>query len=111
MSRKKPLVVIYKVSRLFFNTLTADYQYSLLSEDNSMQTIQMHLSKKQKTFLQFFFAFFKSTLKFEHFAKKMTLIAYEFRNYRPRKTWLDKCLKNPVKDDPSTGNMVNGPNY
>ena len=103
--------MIYKVSGLFVNTLTADDQYSLLSEDNSMQTIQMHLSKKQKTFLQFFFALFKSTLKFEHFAKKMTLIAYEFRNYRPRKTWLDKCLKNPVKDDPSTGNMVNGPNY
>ena len=32
-----------------------------------------------------------------------------FRNYEPRKTWLDKCLKSPVGDDPSTSNMVNGP--
>ena len=74
--------MIYKVSGLFVNTLTADDQYSLLSEDNSMQTIQMHLSEKQKTFLQFFFAFFKSTLNFEHFAKKMTLITYEFPKLR-----------------------------
>ena len=24
-----------------------------------------------------------------------------------RKTWLDKCLKSPVSEDPSTSNMVN----
>ena len=29
------------------------------------------------------------------------------RNYGLSKTWLDKCLKNPVSKDPSTGNMVN----
>ena len=31
-----------------------------------------------------------------------------FRNYRPRKTCLDKCLKTPVWEDVSTGDMVNG---
>ena len=36
--------------RLFLNTLTVDDKYSLLSRDNSMQTIQMQLSEKQKTF-------------------------------------------------------------
>ena len=28
--------------------------------------------------------------------------------YGLRKTWLDKCLKNPVSEDPSRGIMVNG---
>ena len=31
-----------------------------------------------------------------------------FRNYGLRKTGLDKSLKSPVSEDPSTGNMVNG---
>ena len=41
-----------------------------------MHTIQMHLSQKQKIFSRFFAAFFESALNFEHFQKKMTLIAY-----------------------------------
>ena len=43
-----------------------------------MQTIQMHLSQKQNAFSQFFSAFFKYALNFEHFQKKMTLLAYVF---------------------------------
>ena len=43
-----------------------------------MQTIQMHLSRTQKTFSEFLCAFLKCTANFEHFQKKMTLIAYEF---------------------------------
>ena len=43
-----------------------------------MQTIQMDLSQKQEIFSQFFCAFFESALNFEHFQKKMTLIAYVF---------------------------------
>ena len=43
-----------------------------------MQTIQMHLSQKQKVFSQFFAAFFEFSLNFEHFKKKMTLIGYVF---------------------------------
>ena len=31
-----------------------------------------------------------------------------FWDYRLQKTWLDKCLKSPVPEDPSTSNMVNG---
>ena len=38
----------------------------------------MHLSQKQKIFSEFFSAFFESALNFEHFQKKMTLIAYVF---------------------------------
>ena len=43
-----------------------------------MQTIQMHLSQKQNVFSQFFAAFFKFELNFEHFQKNMTLIPYVF---------------------------------
>ena len=43
-----------------------------------MYTIQMHLSQKEKIFCEFFSAFSESALNFEHFQKKMTLIAYVF---------------------------------
>ena len=32
----------------------------------------------------------------------------DFRNYRLRKRWLDKCLQNPASEYPSTNNMLNG---
>ena len=64
----------------FLNTLTADDKYCLISKDSSMQTIQMPLSQKQKIFSEFFSAFCESALNFEHFQKKMTLIAYVFPN-------------------------------
>ena len=50
-----------------------------------METIHMHLSQKQNIFSEFFSAFFESTLNFEHFLKKMTLIAYVFSKLPPRK--------------------------
>ena len=34
-----------------------------------------------------------------------------FRNYRLGKTWLDKCLKCPVSDNPLRENLVNGPKH
>ena len=67
---KKSLLVICKISRLFPNTLSADGKYSLLNRDNLRQPIQMQVSRKQKTFSQFFSAFLKSNLNFEHFLKK-----------------------------------------
>ena len=45
-------------------------KYSLLNRDNLTQPIQMQLSQKQKTFSEFFCAFLKSSLNFEHFQKK-----------------------------------------
>ena len=50
-----------------------------------MQTIQMHLSEKQKTFSHFYCAFFKSKSNFEHFQNKMTLIAYVIPKLRASK--------------------------
>ena len=67
---KSFLLVICKISRLFPNTLSAHGKYSLLNRDNLTQPIQMQLSRKQKTFSDFFSAFFKSSLNFEHFLKK-----------------------------------------
>ena len=43
-----------------------------------METIQMNLSQKAKIFSEFFSVIFESALNFEHFQKKMTLIAYVF---------------------------------
>ena len=58
-----------------------------------MHTIQMHLSQKQKIFSQFFSAFFKSALYFEHFQKKMTLIAYVFPKLTTTKNVLRQMSK------------------
>ena len=77
---QKLLLETWKFFRPFLNTLTADDKYSLISKDNSMETIQMKLSQKQNIFSQFFSAFYESGLNFEHFQKKMTLIAYVFPN-------------------------------
>ena len=64
------MLVLCKILRLFVNTLTDDDKYSLLYRDNLTQPIQILLSQKQKTFSEFFSAFLKSTLNFEHFQKK-----------------------------------------
>ena len=75
---QKSLLDTWKFFTPFFNTLTADEKYSLISRDKWMQTIQMHLSLKQKIFSDFFPAIFESAINFEHFQKKMILIAYVF---------------------------------
>ena len=67
---KKSLLVICKISRLFPNTLSAYGKYSLLNTDNLTQSIQMQVSRKEKHFSDFFPAFLKSSLNFEHFFKK-----------------------------------------
>ena len=50
--------------------MTADDKYSPLNRDNLTQPIRTQLSQKQKAFSEFFLAFSKSTLNFEHFQKK-----------------------------------------
>ena len=62
--------MIWKISRLFPNTLSADGKYSLLNRDNLTQPIQMQLSQKQKPFSELFPPFLNSTLNFEHFQTK-----------------------------------------
>ena len=50
--------------------MTAVDKCSLPNRDNLMTPIHMQLSKKLKTFSQFFLAFAKSRLNFEHFQEK-----------------------------------------
>ena len=75
------MLVLCKILGLFVNTLTDDDKQSLLYRDNLTQPIKILLSQKQKTFFQFFPTFLKSTLNFEHFQKKMTLIADVFPKF------------------------------
>ena len=70
MSRKKSVLVRCKALQVFVNTLTADDKYSPLNRDNLTQPIRTQLSQKQQAFSEFFLAFSKCTLNFEHFEKK-----------------------------------------
>ena len=63
------MLVLCKILRLFVSILTDDEEYSLLYRQNLTQAIQILLSQKQQSFSQFFSAFLKSTLNFEHFRK------------------------------------------
>ena len=89
MELQKWLLETWKFFSRFFNTFTSDDKYSLISRDNWMETIQMHLSQKQKIFSQFFSAFFESPLNFEPFQTKMALIAYVF----PKLTTMKNVLR------------------
>ena len=72
------MLVLCNILGLFVNTLSEDDKYCLLYKDNLLQPIQILLSQKKKTFSQFFSPFLKSTLNFEHFEKKVTLISDVF---------------------------------
>ena len=41
----------------------------------------------------------------------MTLRAFVFPKLQTLKTWLDKCVKSYVFEDPLTSNMINAPNH
>ena len=105
------MLALCKILRLFFNTFTDNDKYSLLYRDNVIQKIQILLSYKQKTFSQFFSAFLKCTLNYEHSGKKddrhsqcisqitvsekgdsINVCKIPFKITLPRKTW----QKNPV---------------
>ena len=94
MELQKSLLDTWKFFRRFLNTLTANDKYSLISRDKWMQTIQMHLSKKQKTFSEFFSAFSESAFNFKHFQKKITLIVYVFPKLPTTKYLLRSMSKN-----------------
>ena len=65
---------------LSVNMLTADDKYSLLKRENLLQHLQMQLSQKEKTVLNFFFHFRNLDWILNIFKKKMTLIADAFLN-------------------------------
>ena len=82
------MLVLWKMLRLFVNTLTDDDKYSLLLRENLTQPIQILLSHKEKTLSEFFSAFPKSTLNFEHFQK----------NYGPHSRCISQ-ITDSEKDD------------
>ena len=101
LTSKKFMLVICKISRLFPKTLSPDGKYSLLNRDNLTQPIQMQVSRKQKTFSEFFSAFLKSSLNFEYFLKKDDPHSWCISEITDSaKTRLDQCLKSPFSEDP-----------
>ena len=62
--------MICKILRLFAKILAANDKYPVLNRDKLKIPIQMILTQKQKNFSQFFSAFLKSRLNFEHFGTK-----------------------------------------
>ena len=70
MHLTKSLLVIHKMLRVFFNTLTVDDKHYLLKREKLTQPIQAQLSLKLKAFSEFFFSFLKSILNFKHLLKK-----------------------------------------
>ena len=70
LSWKISLLVISEILGLFVNTLSPDEECSLGNRDNSSQSGQMPLSKKQETFLEFVAVILKPISNFEHFKEK-----------------------------------------
>ena len=58
------MLLLWKILRLFVNTLTDDDKYSLLYRDILKKKIQIQLSPKQNTYSELFSAFLKSTVNF-----------------------------------------------
>ena len=72
---KKSPSVWYEILRLFANALTTDDKYSESYMQNFPQQFHTPLSQKQKTLSGFFIAFMKCAWNFEHFKKKMDVLA------------------------------------
>ena len=111
LSRKNSLLLTCQTLEPLVNTLAADDKYPVLNRDNLRTSIQILLSQKQTTFPENFAAFLKSTKILNILRKKMILRDFVFLKLRTPKTWLGKCLKSPVSEDPSTSNMVKMPKH
>ena len=77
-----------------------------------IETIQRYQFKcnylrNKKLFLNFLLHFWNLSEILNVLKKKITLIAFVFPILRTLKTWLDKCLKSPLSEEPSTSNMGN----
>ena len=70
LSWKKALFLPCQILGLVVNTSPVDETYPVLNGDNLTIPIQMELSKRKKTFSQFFAPFLKSTLNFKYLKLK-----------------------------------------
>ena len=99
LSLKKSLWVICKILRPFVNIFTAYDKYSVLNKQYLLHPIHMQFTQKQKTFSQFFSAFLKSRLNFEHIQKNRShSYPMFFRNYALPKTRLNKYQKSTASE-------------
>ena len=108
---KKFLLLKCQILGLLVKTLAADEKYPAPNKDNLTIPNQMQLSQKKKFFFNFWVDFWNLDSILNILGQKTTLIAFVFPKLRTPKTWLDKCLKSPVSQDPSTSNMVNVPEH
>ena len=108
MCSKKSLLLTCQFLALLVNTLATKGKYPVLNRDNLTPPNQMQLSGKKKTlFLNFLLDFLNLDYIVNIMQNRMTLTTFPFPKLRTLKTWLDKCLKIPFSEDPSTRNMVN----
>ena len=70
MIRKISPLFKFENIRVFLNTWTADYKYSVPDCENLQFPIQMQLSSKLKTFSGLFLPLMESKSNFKHFQKK-----------------------------------------
>ena len=63
-------LITSEIFRLFLNMLTPDDRYSRRYMQTFWQQVQTPLSKKRKTFCEFFIAFLKCAWNLEHSEKK-----------------------------------------
>ena len=92
MSRKKSLLVIWKILGLFVYTLIADDKYSLLNCGKLRQPIHMQSSKKQKHCSDLFSHCFNSRLNFNRFQTNMNLTADVLTKLRTQKDIVRKKM-------------------
>ena len=104
---EKSLFLTCEILGLLVNTLATNENYHVLNRVNLTIPIQMQLPQKQKYFSEFSVKYLKSRLNFEHFKENMTLTAFVFPKLWILKTWLDKCLKSPVPENPLPRTIVN----
>ena len=93
LSLKKSVLLICKMLRLFVNTFTADDKYFSVLRGNFTQPIHIQLLQKRKTFSRFHAAFSTSRLNFQHFQKRLTLIANIFPKLQTLKEGLRSVSK------------------
>ena len=72
------LLVMCEILAVVVNTMTTNKKYPLRNCENLQLPIQMQLSRKQKSFSEFFVAFQESALNFKHFNKNIMGIANVF---------------------------------
>ena len=70
MSWKESLLLTWKTSRLFVNTLNANDKYCILSRDNLMQPNQIYLSQHQKNVSEFVLCISQIYIEFSTFSNK-----------------------------------------